>query len=67
MKLKEYVDNLGRGGIGRLAEGVGITPCHVYHLLRKSRRASPKLALKIEKYSRGMVKKDDLIWYDTIS
>ena len=64
MTLREYVKNLGKGGVKKLARGVGISEGYVYHLMRGSRRAGPELAQKIEQFSKRKVKKNSLIWAD---
>ena len=62
MTLGDYVKRLGKGGAENLADGVGISEGYVYHLIRGSRRASPGLARKIERFSKHKVKKNSLIW-----
>lgn len=47
-----------------LAKQLGVTKQYVHHLCHKKYRASPKLALEIEKFTEGEVKAEELVFFE---
>jgi plasmid maintenance system antidote protein VapI len=59
MELKSYANNYGRK---KLAKKLGTTLNYLNNLCQHPEQAGKKMALRIEKESKGIVTKDDL-WF----
>ena len=60
MTLSEYFDTEPKGAIGEMAAYLEITQTWMSLLINGHRRPSPELAIKIEKATQGLVKRDEL-------
>ena len=63
MDLKEHLKYIGCTQRD-FSKKLGIHYMYLSAIIRGLRRPSPDLALKIEKATGGMVKKEDLLWPD---
>jgi len=60
MTLKEYFDEEPMGAVNEMAEYLGITPTWLSILIHGHKRPSPELAVKLEKATQGLVKREVL-------
>lgn len=60
MTLSEYFKTDIRGSKAEMAEYLKITPTWISLLISKKRKASPVLALAIERATRGLVTRQEL-------
>ena len=61
MDLEEYLFRQ-RLKKNKFANGLGVTPSHLYAILSGRRRASVDLAIKIEQATQGKVKKEKVLF-----
>ena len=61
MNLREYFAEEPKGAKVEMAEFLGITPNYLSMLIHGKRQASPKLAVKIEIATQGLVTRQDLL------
>ena len=60
MNLKKYLDSLPMGARAKLAKKVGTNAAYITQLVGKFRAPSWKMAIAIEKATKGEVKRSDL-------
>ena len=60
MNLKQYFRDEPFGAKKEMAEHLGITQVWMSQLIYERAQASPKLAIKIEKATQGLVTKEEL-------
>jgi DNA-binding transcriptional regulator YdaS (Cro superfamily) len=60
MTLIEYFSTEPRGAKAEMAEYLDITPTYISLLIHGKRRASPHMAISIEKATQGLVTRRDL-------
>jgi hypothetical protein len=60
MTLAEYFSTEPRGAKVEMALYLGITPTYMSMLIHNRRRASPEMAITIEKATQGLVTRKDL-------
>jgi DNA-binding transcriptional regulator YdaS (Cro superfamily) len=60
MDLKQYFDEDVRGAKAEMAEYLRVTPTWISLLIQGRRRASPHLAVQIEKATGGLVTRQEL-------
>ena len=61
MQLDEYLQGKPRGTTARLAARLGITKTWMSLIVSRRRKPSPELAVLIEEYTEGKVKRRDLL------
>ena len=60
MTLEEYFKDEPRGAKAEMAEHLGISPTWLGQILSGVRKASPKLAIAIEKATQGLVTRKEM-------
>lgn len=60
MELRSYIEKFGHDAAERLARGAGTNYAYLSQIAYGHRQASPKLAIKIEGVSEGIVSRVDL-------
>ena len=74
MNLKQYIQDLPKGGAAILAESIGISPSYLSQMASGETNISPERAVKIELVTGGQVTRQelrpsdwDLIWPELTS
>ncbi|GHA66014.1 hypothetical protein GCM10009007_03070 [Formosimonas limnophila] len=61
MNLKQYIQNLPKGGAGALANEIGISPSYLSQMASGVTNISPENAVKIETATKGKVSRCELL------
>ena len=62
MKLKDYIEAKDIS-VAKMARKLGISPTYLAAIVREIRYPSLEMAYKIEEYTKGQVKMQDLVKY----
>ena len=60
MNLKQYIDDLPRGGASALAEAIVVPPSFLSQMASGKASVNPAYAVKIEQATNGVVTRKDL-------